>query len=202
MHRGEPMSARDDDALHELRRALVAAGRHLHDRGLLAGIAGNLSAWGDDGRMVVTPGGVRKDRLEPDDLLVVDLAHPSGKAVRRATSEWPLHRAVHSAWCAPGACVHTHGPALTALGLVDGGAARLAEALPEVVDSVGGIAHVPFAASGSEALADAAAAAVRSGASVLLLARHGAVSVGPDVQAAVDRMELAELSAAAVLMAR
>ena len=190
------------DPLDGVRRALVEAGRHLHRRGLLAGTAGNLSARLDDGRIVVTPRGVRKDRMEPEELVVVDLARPSGEAVRRATSEWPLHRACHSAWIAPGAVVHTHAPALTALGLVEGGAERLSEALPEAAAAVGGVARVAFQPSGSEALAEGAAAAIRNGAAVLLLARHGALSVGPDVWSAVDRMELCEMSARAVLMSR
>jgi L-fuculose-phosphate aldolase len=192
----------DDASVDAVRRALVEAGRHLHERGLLAGRAGNLSARLDDGRIVVTPRGVRKDRMEPADLLVIDLADPSPGALARATTEWPLHRACHAAWIAPGAVVHAHPPALTALGLIEDGAVRLAEALPEADAAVGGVATVPFAPSGSEELADAATHAIREGGSVLLLARHGAVSLGLGVWAAVDAMELAELSARALLMAR
>ena len=47
----------------------------------------------------------------------------------------------------------------------------------------------------------AVGAAVQGGAGVVLLLRHGAVTVGRDVREATNRMELAELAAYAVLLA-
>lgn len=195
------MTARRDSGEAGARRALVEAGRHLHERGLLAGTAGNLSLRLADGRVLVTPRGTRKDRLDADGIVVIDPTDPDPDAVARATSEWPLHRACYEG-SDVGAVVHTHAPGLTALGLGDGdGDARLAGGLPEVAAAVGGVATVAYRPSGSEALARGAAAAVEGGAGVLLLERHGAVSVGADLEEALDRMELAELAARAVALA-
>jgi L-fuculose-phosphate aldolase len=151
--------------------------------------------------VLVTPRGVRKDGLDTDGIVTIDPTHPDPDAVARATTEWPLHRACYEAGDV-GAVVHTHAPGLTALGLGEGdGHTRLAGSLPEAAAAVGGVATVAHRPSGSEALARAAAAAVGEGAGVLLLERHGAVSVGADLAEALDRMELAELAARAVALA-
>lgn len=182
----------------DLREAMCRLGRRLHTAGLVAGTAGNISARTRDGPVIVTPRGVRKDGLEPDNLVRLDLHHPGGRALAQATTEWPLHRACLAADPQVHAVVHTHAPALTAIGLrrID-----VADLLPESADAVGGIARVPWAPSGSDALGDRAADAIRQGAAVVILERHGAVSVGRTLEEAFDRTELAELSARAVLLA-
>lgn len=188
---------------NELRRRLVEAGRRLYEAGLIAGTAGNLSVRRSDGSVLVTPRGVRKDQLDPDDLLVLDLEAPDEATAGRATTEWPVHRACYRVTGRTGAVVHTHAPSLTALGLRHGGAAGgvLAERLPEIDEAVGGVAVVSFAPSGSAELGEAVARKVAEDVGLLLLTRHGAVSVGEDLRVAVDRMELAELAARAVLAA-
>ncbi len=77
---------------------------------------------------------------------------------------------------------------------------RLKEELPELDQAVGKVSLVPFLPSGSDELGDAVASAVRKGAAVMILARHGAVAVGRDLAEAHDRLALAELSARAVLL--
>jgi L-fuculose-phosphate aldolase len=110
-----------------------------------------------------------------------------------------MHRACYSTGKEIGAVIHTHAPALTAIGLLD---IDLGEVLPEVKHSLSEITRVPHAPAGSEGLADSVGAAVANGAGLVLLERHGAVTVGRDLSEACDRMELGELSSKAVLMAR
>lgn len=94
--------------------------------------------------------------------------------------------------------IHTHAPALTALGIRG---LDLADYLPEAAETLGGVRRVPYAPSGSAALGDAVGEAVAAGGAVILLERHGALTVGRDLAEAYDRMELAELSARVVLFA-
>ena len=51
--------------------AILAAGRRLGSRWLISAGEGNLSIRLDDGRLLITPSGRRKDELEADDLVVV-----------------------------------------------------------------------------------------------------------------------------------
>jgi L-fuculose-phosphate aldolase len=181
------------------REALCQAGRALHQRGLLAGTAGNLSVRLDARSVLLTPRSARKDRLAPSDLVLVEPAHPEPEALARASTEWPMHRACYEASDLVRAVVHTHAPALTAAGIRG---LALTDDLPELGGAVGKVSLVDFQPSGSEELGEAVGRAVAMGAAVLLLRNHGAVTVAASLDAALDRMELAELSARAVLLAR
>ncbi len=81
--------------------AIILAGRRLGARGLISAGEGNISVRLDADRLLVTPGGARKDELEPEDLVVVWHGHPDREAVsrngRRPTSDLAIHLAVHAA---------------------------------------------------------------------------------------------------------
>ncbi len=56
-----------------LRKQIVEVGAHLYDRGLLAGTDGNISARLDEDRIMITPAGLAKGRMVPDDMVIVDI---------------------------------------------------------------------------------------------------------------------------------
>ncbi len=206
----------------DLAARICFAGRELHRQGLIAGVAGNVSGRLAGGRILITRAGTHKGRLAHSDLVVV--SDDDVDAAADASSELPLHRACYRANPAVGAVVHAHAPALTAVALRGD---QVVEWLPEVVLATGSWATVEVLPSGSPELGWAVGAAVRpdgagSGgehvlgagtrqdgtagpsrteAGVVLLLSHGAVTVGPDVETALYRMELAELAAYAVLLA-
>lgn len=182
----------------EARDAVCRVGAELHRAGLLGGEAGNLSVRLAPDAILVTPAGGHKGRLAPGDLVRLELEGPDPDARRRATSELPLHFAVHRALPGAGAVVHTHAPALTALGIRG---EEVGAHLPEVEEALGGVSRVGFAPSGSEALGEAAARALSGGASLLVLERHGTVAVGATLEEARNRTELGELAAYTVLLA-
>lgn len=195
-----------DRELAPIRAAMVAAGRRMGAQGLIAAGEGNLSVRLPGGRLLVTPSGARKDELEPEDLLVVDLQARSGPARdenptgRRPTSDLAIHRAIHAARSDVMAVVHAHPPATLALTLA--GERGDPAALPETAMLLPRLPFVPFGAPGSEELAHRIATALAEppapGAAAVLLERHGAVAVGtgePEaaIGQALDRLELVEV---------
>jgi L-fuculose-phosphate aldolase len=176
---------------------MVRVGRELQEAGLVAGTAGNLSVKMAPDRMLITAAGSHLGRLEPDHLVEAAVSEGSGFPAG-ASSELPLHRASYEAGLGVGAVVHTHGPALIAVGLRG---LDIAEVLPEVALGTGPMVILPPAESGSAELGRAVGSAVAAGVGVILLRHHGVVAVGRTVREAADRMELAELSAYAVLLA-
>jgi L-fuculose-phosphate aldolase len=189
------------DALASAAEALVAAGRRLGARGLISAGEGNLSFRLDADRILVTPTGLRKDELTPDDLVVVrqeadgPFNSPSGQ---RPTSDLAIHLAVHAARPELGAVAHAHLPASMALTLA--GEVPDPAALPETALLLPRLPFLPFGEMGSRELADRVAAALSeippgddAPASAVLLERHGAVAVGRDPTQAVDRLELVEV---------
>lgn len=191
----EPAAAANDEALRLL---ICYHGRRLWEAGLIGGCCGNLSARLHQGDAIyITPRAVNKSRLHAQDIHLVTLRGP-GDNPARVSVELPMHRACYHADVGVGAVIHTHAPALTALGIRG---LDLQEALPEAATSLGGVTRVPYAPSGSERLADSVGRAVSGGARVVLLERHGVVTVGHTLTDAYDRMELGELSAKAALLA-
>jgi L-fuculose-phosphate aldolase len=180
-------------------RALCRAGRRLAERGLVAGSEGNLSARCGPGRVLVTPAGGEKGRLRAGDLVEVD---GGGRVVRgtgRPSSELAMHLAVLAERADVGAVVHAHPPVAT--GFAVAGLAPDGGALAELVAELGPVPVVPFAPPGSAELADGVRALAREH-DALLLANHGAVTLGATVEAARLRMESLEQSARILLVAR
>ena len=139
--------------------AIVRAGARLGRRGLIAAGEGNLSCRLDDGSILVTPSGYRKDELTVDDLVVVDSA---GIVVARnggpqPTSDLAIHLAVYEARPDVRAIAHAHLPA--SMGLTLAGERPDASALPETAALLHSVPLVPFGEMGSVELAGRIAAA-------------------------------------------
>jgi ribulose-5-phosphate 4-epimerase/fuculose-1-phosphate aldolase len=197
-----PNARAPDDARR--RAAIVAAGRRLGARGLIAAGEGNLSIrLGED--LLITPSGRRKDELAPGDLVVVPLSGAGQAAARgsrlRPSSDVAIHRAVYAARPDVLALVHAHLPAAMALTLAS--EVPNPAVLPETALLLPRVPFVPFAAAGSDELAAAIAKALAEPPEPLpgaaLLERHGAVAVGSQVDEigslgeAIDRLELLEV---------
>jgi len=188
-----------------LRNAIVAAGRRLGARGLIAAGEGNLSIRVDDDLLLITPSGRRKDELSRRDLVVVRVRAAAGADDRRSgaapSSDIAIHRAIYAARSDVRAVAHAHLPA--AMGLTLAGVVPDPGVLPETALLLPRLPFVAFAPAGSAELAAAVAEALADGsplAGAVLLERHGAVAVGDaadDGEAAlaqaVDRLELVEV---------
>lgn len=165
-------------------------GRRLHARNLLAAGDGNISALLEDGRVAITPSGVSKARLRPADLAFLDL---DGRVLSgRPSTERLLHLAVYHACPAARSVVHAHPPTAIAWTLARPELLELpSEGLPEVILATGRIPVVPYARPGTEALGRALEPFLPRH-RLLLLARHGAVSWGEDLEEAYAGMERLE----------
>lgn len=180
-----------------VRRDIVEAGRRLYAKGFIAGHEGNVSVR-DAERIFVTPGGTCKGFLGPDDVVVTDLeGRPIGGG--RATSEILMHAAVYRRRPDVAAVVHAHPPAAT--GFAVAGIPLDRPVLAEPVVTLGPVPVVPFGTPSTSALAERVAAAVVS-AHALLLANHGALTVGETLWRAWERMETLEQFARIALVAR
>jgi L-fuculose-phosphate aldolase len=173
-----------------LRDQLVEVARALHERGWVANHDGNVTARLGRGRVLATPTAVSKRRVGRSDLLVVDDRGARVSGTTRAFSEVNLHLEVYRQRSDVCAVVHAHPPHATAIAC--SGARVLDHVfLAEAVVSLGPrVPTVEFAAPGptaSGALADH----VRS-CDAVLLAHHGVLTWGPDLELAYLRMELVE----------
>jgi L-fuculose-phosphate aldolase len=180
------------------RRGVVAVCRRLYDRGLIAGQDGNVSLRVAADTVLVTPAGLSKVDVRPSDLVELTLAGGRTAGARGASSEVAVHLRIYRRRPDVAAVVHAHPPAATAFTV-----ARepfVAAALPEVIFQVGGVAVVPYARPGTEALADEFEPFVAEH-DAFLMANHGATTVGATLTVAHQRMESLEHAARIMLYA-
>ncbi|MBI1809085.1 MAG: class II aldolase/adducin family protein [Gemmatimonadetes bacterium] len=182
-----------------VRRAVVQVCRRLYERGLIAGQDGNVSVRLASGAVLMTPAGMSKVDVRPQDLVEVALDGRRLRGRGQPSSEAQLHLALYAARSDVGAVVHAHPPVAT--GFAVAGESLPYDALAELVYNVGPVPLVPFAMPGTAAVGTTAAAAMRH-ADAALLANHGAVTVGATLVQAHQRMESLEHAARIVLAAR
>lgn len=180
----------------ERRAQLVAVGALLARRGLIRAAEGNLSCRLDERCVLLTPRGADKGRLDGAALIACEVADDPPAA---ASSEALAHLETYRRHAAIGALVHAHPEALLALDAR--GELPEANDLKEGELLVGRIARVPALPPGSLELAVACAEALGD-ATVVVMARHGALAAGADLREAVARLEAAELLARVALARR
>jgi L-fuculose-phosphate aldolase len=184
------------------RREIVEVCRRLYERGLIAGQDGNVSVRIKQDRMLVTPAGMSKVDVRASDLVELELHHEhdeSSKGKGHESSEVQVHFAAYAVRPDIGAVVHAHPPVATGFSVA--GETIEHPLLAELKYGVGTVPLVPYAQPGSRALADVAAESLRSY-DVVLLEHHGAVTVGPALLVAHQRMESLEHAARILLAAR
>ena len=175
------------------RRLMCELGRKMWDRGWVAANDGNLSRRLGEGLFLVTPAGVSKGALTTDMLLVVDsLGRMTAPSSYRPSSELPLHLACYQARPDVGAVCHAHPPAATAFACAHLGLEE--PLLGEAVMALGPVPCAPYGRTGTAEL-PAAVLPFLPGHDALLLANHGAVTLGPDLERAYWRMEILEHTA-------
>ena len=182
-----------------LRREIVSVCRRLYDRGLIAGQDGNVSVRLPGDRLLVTPAGMSKVDVGPNDLVEMRLDGTTTGRGRRASSEVLMHLRIYRRRPDVNAVVHAHPP--TATGFAVAGEGFMDCVLPEVVYQVGQVPLLRYATPGTEALADSFEPYLATH-DAFLLANHGATTVGPTLLLAHQRMESLEHAARIVLTAR
>lgn len=185
---------------NRIREQIVRYGASLFNRGLTPGSSGNISVRLDDGGWLVTPTNASLGFLDPVSISRLDA---KGNLVSgdKPTKEAPLHAALYDTVKHSRAVVHlhsTHSVALSMLPDVDPKAV-LPPMTPYYLMRTGRTALVPYFRPGDPAVADAIKGLSGKYASVLL-ANHGPVVAGKDLEGAVYAIEELEETAKLYLL--
>lgn len=167
-------------------------------RELTPGRTGNFSARSGD-TVAITPSGVPYDAIEPADVPVLSLAGDVIAGDRNPSSETPMHLGIYRSLDV-NAIAHVHAPWVTTL-------AVLGEELPPVhymLAAAGGTVPVAgYAPFGTWELAKKVVASMEAaGTTACILANHGLVAGGADVQDAIETTIAVESTARVYLQAR
>lgn len=174
----------------QIREAIVDLGRHLHTRQLLAAADGNISYRLSDSRILITPKGMNKARIRPSDLAVINLDNQIQHG--EPSSERLMHLEIYRRAPLARAIVHAHPPTAIAWSLARPHWSELpTDALPEVILAAGRIPIAPYARPGTQAMGDVLAPFLPE-CRLMILARHGALCWGEDLDEAGNGIERLE----------
>lgn len=185
-----------------LRDQICLLAKSLFDRGLTAGSTGNISARTPDGGLLVSPTGTSFGRLDPARLARFDAAgtHVGGD---KPTKEMPLHAAFYDTRSQAGAVVHLHSCHAVALStLPDADEDNfLPPITPYAIMQLGKVKLLPFFLPGDPAMGQAVRG-LAGKRSAVMLANHGPVVAGKDIEAACNAIEELEATARLALLTR
>lgn len=179
---------------------VVEKGREMLATNLTVGTWGNVSCRvPGEACIAITPSGMRYDHLVPEDIVVLDLRGNIISGARRPSIEVPLHLAIYNARADVLAIIHTHSVYATAMAVAR---REIPAAAEDLVQIVGGNVRVnEYALPGTEKLGINTVKALE-GRNAVLLANHGLVGVGRNLEEAFKVCQVVEKSAQITLLAQ
>ncbi len=165
---------------------------------MVAALDGNVSVRLEGDRVLCTRTMVNKGFVTEDDLVIIDMSGKKVSGSGEPTSEMAMHLAAYKTRRDVQAVVHAHPPTAVAFTIAGVSLARCV--LPEVVMTLHAIPTVPYRTTGTYDLADGLVEPLKRF-DVVMMDRHGAVCVGPDLMTAWFNMEKLEHAAEITLKA-
>jgi len=182
-----------------LRADIVEVGRRMYARAYTASNDGNISVRLGDDRLLMTPKSVCKGFMTPDMMCITDLNGRKLQGDRDPSSEMLMHLEVYRQRPDARAVVHAHPPIAT--GFAVAGIPLNRAVLAEVLTTLGSIPIAEYATPSTAELPEAVRKYIRAH-DGMLLANHGALTIGSDLFAAYYKMETIEHFAKISLVAR
>lgn len=186
----------------QLREQICLLAKSMFDRGLTGGSTGNISARTADGGLLVSPTGTSFGRLDPGKLSRFD---ENGVLIDgdKPTKEMPLHTAFYETRSTAGAVVHLHSCHSVALSMMPDANEDdfLPNLTPYAIMKLGRVKLLPFFLPGDPAMGEAVRG-LAGKRSAVMLANHGPVVAGKDIEAACNAIEELEDTARLAMMTR
>lgn len=209
--------------LEQIRQAVVEAGKTLCRSAMTVGTYGNISCRVDETCIAITPSGRDYEQLTPADIVVTDMEgtvlksssaltsqdidnktaatdpvnskenSSSAEVPLRPSSELPLHLEIYKNFPEAQAIVHTHSVYASALAAAHKDLPPLIEDLTQIVG--GTVRCTEYTMAGTKELGMKAVQAMEGGRSAALLANHGAVCWGRNMQEALTTAQILEKAA-------
>lgn len=183
----------DSQRLHPKEQIVIAMTR-IYERGLTTLSGGNISVIDEAGDLWISPSGIDKGNLTPDDIMCVK---KNGEIVgkHKPSSEYPFHRAIYQMRPDLKALIHAHPPALVSYSIIR--QKPNANLTLQAKKTCGEIGYAPYELPGSEALGAINAQQFNNPkVKAIIMENHGTVLGGSDIVDAYARFETFEFCAA------
>ena len=183
----------------EKRTELCRIAKMLYERGLVSGTDGNISMRTKENTILITPSGVNKGMLEPEQLLELSMDGTVVSGSGKPSRESGMHLGIYQTRPEIDTVIHTHPAAATAFAVC--GKVLPDHCLIEVKTVIGRIGLAGYAPAGSEKLAEEVKREAED-ADVIFLQNHGVITCGTSPMAAFNKMDAVENAAKTILMAK
>jgi L-ribulose-5-phosphate 4-epimerase len=186
--------------LKELREKVIEIALKAKMERLISLTMGNFSARDrETGYICITPSGMEYDKLAAEDIAVLDTEGNILDGDRKPSIEHPLHCAVYRRRKDVFGVSHTHSVFATAWAACN---ENIPVVVAELAALIGGpVECAPYKPMGSFELAETAAAHLKDK-HAILLANHGVLAVGHDIEAAYSNSVVVEEGAKIAYYAR
>ena len=178
-----------DNSEKEIREQICEVGRRVWLKGWVASNDGNISMKLNDYAVITTPTGVSKGFMSPDMLIKVDLNGNVLSGYLKPSSELKIHLEAYQRRDDIRAFVHAHPPITTGFAVAN--IPLDFQTLPEIIISLGTIPLARYGTPSTTELSDSISELLLCH-DAILLANHGAITLGPDVMSAYYKMEAVE----------
>lgn len=180
-----------DTPIFQIKKDMCEIGHRIWLKGFCAGNEGNHSVRISDDRVLVTPTGLSKGFLSPDEICVCDM---DGKQVevnsrgRKRTSEVLVHLAIYKKRPDVKAVIHSHPPHATTFAIAQ---IPVPEGIhPEAEVFLGKVRTAPYALPSTQALPDSITPLIGPETNTVLMANHGTVSFSTSLLDAYYKLEI------------
>jgi len=175
--------------IEKLKKEIVEIGRRLYVRGYVVSNDGNVSARVDEKRILITPTGVSKGFMKPEDIVLVDINGNVLNGDKKPSSEIFMHLKIYQERKDVNGVCHAHP--VYATGCAVAGVSLDKFILPEVIMTMGNIPLVEYGTPGTEELYKLLIKYLKDS-DGFLLANHGALTIDKDVFGSYYKMETLE----------
>jgi L-fuculose-phosphate aldolase len=167
--------------LHKLKQDICEIGRRIYAKGFAAANDGNITVRVGENEFLCTPTMHCKGFLKPEDICLIDFTGKQLAGIKKRSSEALLHLEIYRQRADVQSVVHCHPPHACAFAIAREPIPQCI--LPEVEVFLGDVPITKYETPGGQAFADTIQPFVKK-TNIILLANHGTVSYGTDVERA------------------
>jgi L-fuculose-phosphate aldolase len=184
---------------HKIKQDICEIGRRLYDKGFAAANDGNITVRVGENEVLCTPTMHSKGFLKPEDICTIDMTGKQIAGIKKRSSEALLHLEIYKQRPSIKSVVHCHPPHATAFAVAREPIPQCV--LPEVEVFLGDVPITKYETPGGQAFADTIIPFVEK-CNVMILANHGTVSFGEDVEKAYWWTEILDAYCRILMLAR
>ncbi len=185
--------------IHRIKQDICEIGRRIYNKGFAAANDGNITVRVSENEVLCTPTMHSKGFLKPEDICTIDMTGKQIAGHKKRSSEALLHLEIYKQRSDVKSVVHCHPPHATAFAVAREPIPQCV--LPEVEVFLGDVPITKYETPGGQTFADTIIPFVNK-CNVMILANHGTVSFGEDVERAYWWTEILDAYCRILMLAK